>query len=98
MELNRMIDHTILKADASKEAVMQIIEEAKKYHFYSVCINPAWVALAKEQLQGEPVAVCTVIGFPLGANTPETKAFETTDAINNGADEVDMVINIGALK
>ncbi|EOD5412038.1 deoxyribose-phosphate aldolase [Enterococcus faecium] len=98
MELNRMIDHTILKADASKEAVMQIIEEAKKYHFYSVCINPVWVALAKEQLQGEPVAVCTVIGFPLGANTPETKAFETTDAINNGADEVDMVINIGALK
>lgn len=98
MELNRMIDHTILKADASKEAVMQIIEEAKKYRFYSVCINPAWVALAKEQLQGEPVAVCTVIGFPLGANTPETKAFETTDAINNGADEVDMVINIGALK
>lgn len=98
MELNRMIDHTILKADASKEAVMQIIEEAKKYHFYSVCINPAWVALAKEQLQGEPVAVCTVIGFPLGANTSETKAFETTDAINNGADEVDMVINIGALK
>ncbi|HDT7860330.1 TPA: deoxyribose-phosphate aldolase [Enterococcus faecium] len=98
MELNRMIDHTILKADASKEAVMQIIEEAKKYNFYSVCINPAWVALAKEQLQGEPVAVCTVIGFPLGANTPETKAFETTDAINNGADEVDMVINIGALK
>ena len=98
MELNRMIDHTILKADASKEAVMQIIEEAKKHHFYSVCINPAWVALAKEQLQGEPVAVCTVIGFPLGANTSETKAFETTDAINNGADEVDMVINIGALK
>ena len=98
MELNRMIDHTILKADASKEAVMQIIEEAKKYHFYSVCINPAWVALAKEQLQGEPVAVCTVIGFPLGANTSETKAFETTDAINNGADEVDMVINIGFLK
>ena len=98
MELNRMIDHTILKADASKEAVMQIIKEAKKYHFYSVYINPAWVALAKEQLQGEPVAVCTVIGFPLGANTPETKAFETTDAINNGADEVDMVINIGALK
>ena len=98
MELNRMIDHTILKADASKEAVMQIIEEAKKYHFYSVCINPAWGALAQEQLQGEPVAVCTVIGFPLGANTSETKAFETTDAINNGADEVDMVINIGALK
>ena len=98
MELNRMIDHTILKADASQEDVMRIIEEAKKYHFYSVCINPTWVALAKEQLKGEPVAVCTVIGFPLGANTAETKAFETTNAIENGADEVDMVINIGAMK
>ncbi|MEY8446158.1 deoxyribose-phosphate aldolase [Enterococcus ratti] len=98
MELNRMIDHTILKSDASREDVMQIIEEAKKFHFYSVCINPVWVALAKEQLKGEPVAVCTVIGFPLGANTAETKAFETADAIENGADEVDMVINVGALK
>ncbi|AZP91714.1 Deoxyribose-phosphate aldolase [Enterococcus mundtii 1A] len=98
MELNRMIDHTILKADATKVDVMRIIEEAKKHHFYSVCINPTWVALAKEELQGEPVAVCTVIGFPLGANTAETKAFETKNAIENGADEVDMVINIGALK
>ncbi|MGX7173503.1 deoxyribose-phosphate aldolase [Enterococcus ratti] len=98
MELNRMIDHTILKSDASREDVMQIIEEAKKFHFYSVCINPVWVALAKEQLKGEPVAVCTVIGFPLGANTAETKAFETANAIENGADEVDMVINVGALK
>lgn len=98
MELNRMIDHTILKSDASREDVMQIIEEAKKFHFYSVCINPVWVALAKEQLKGEPVAVCTVIGFPLGANTAETKAFATANAIENGADEVDMVINVGALK
>ncbi|MBF8807177.1 MAG: deoxyribose-phosphate aldolase [Enterococcus lacertideformus] len=98
MELNRMIDHTILKADASQDDVMRIIEEAKKYHFYYVCINPAWVALAKEQLKGEPVAVCTVIGFPLGANTSETKAFETANAIENGADEVDMVINIGEMK
>ncbi|MDA3974279.1 deoxyribose-phosphate aldolase [Enterococcus thailandicus] len=98
MELNRMIDHTILKADATEEDVLRIIEEAKKYHFYSVCINPTWVSLAKEQLKGEPVAVCTVIGFPLGANTSAVKAYETTDAINNGADEVDMVINIGALK
>ncbi|WP_430596664.1 deoxyribose-phosphate aldolase [Enterococcus sp. DIV0175] len=98
MELNRMIDHTILKADATEEDVLRIIEEAKKYHFYSVCINPTWVSLAKEQLKGEPVAVCTVIGFPLGANTSTVKAYETTDAINNGADEVDMVINIGALK
>ncbi|MBO0482189.1 deoxyribose-phosphate aldolase [Candidatus Enterococcus courvalinii] len=98
MELNRMIDHTILKADATEEDVLRIIEEAKKYHFYSVCINPTWVSLAKDQLKGEPVAVCTVIGFPLGANTSAVKAYETTDAINNGADEVDMVINIGALK
>jgi len=98
MEINRMIDHTILKADAKKEDVMKIIEEAKKYRFYSVCINPTWVALAAKELQGEPVAVCTVIGFPLGANTTETKAFEATNAIENGVDEVDMVINIAELK
>jgi deoxyribose-phosphate aldolase len=98
MELNRMIDHTILKADAAEEDVLRIIEEAKKYQFFSVCINPAWVALAKEKLAGESVAVCTVIGFPLGANTSSVKAYETKDAIANGADEVDMVINIGALK
>lgn len=93
-----MIDHTILKADAKEEDVLRIIEEAKKYEFFSVCINPCWVALAKEHLAGSSVAVCTVIGFPLGANTSEVKAYEATDAINNGATEVDMVINIGALK
>ncbi len=93
-----MIDHTILKADATEEAVLNIIEEAKKYEFYSVCINPSWVAFAKERLAGSSVDVCTVIGFPLGANTSEVKAYEATDAINNGATEVDMVINIGALK
>lgn len=98
MELNRMMDHTILKADATEQDVLQVIEEAKEYHFYSVCINPTWVKLAAEKLAGEPVGVCTVIGFPLGANTSEVKAYETTDAINNGADEVDMVINVGALK
>lgn len=98
MEINRMIDHTILKADATKKDVEQIIEEAKKYHFYSVCINPTWVKLAAEALKGEPVAVCTVIGFPLGANTTEIKALEAKNAIENGADEVDMVINIGELK
>ena len=98
MELNRMIDHTILKADATKDDVMKIIEEAKKYHFYSVCINPTWVSLAAKELQGAPVAVCTVIGFPLGANTSKVKAFEVKNAIENGADEVDMVINIGELK
>lgn len=98
MELNRMIDHTILKADATKDDVMKIIEEAKKYHFYSVCLNPTWVSLAAKELQGAPVAVCTVIGFPLGANTSEVKAFEVKNAIENGTDEVDMVINIGELK
>ncbi|MGX7272204.1 MULTISPECIES: deoxyribose-phosphate aldolase [Enterococcus] len=98
MEINQMIDHTILKADAKEEDVLRIIEEAKKYEFFSVCINPCWVALAKEHLAGTSVDVCTVIGFPLGANTSEVKAYEATDAINNGATEVDMVINVGALK
>ncbi|WP_207696458.1 deoxyribose-phosphate aldolase [Enterococcus sp. DIV0212c] len=98
MELNQMIDHTILKADAQEEDILRIIEEAKKYEFFSVCINPCWVALAKEHLAGTSVDVCTVIGFPLGANTSEVKAYEATDAINNGATEVDMVINVGALK
>jgi deoxyribose-phosphate aldolase len=98
MKINRMIDHTILKADATVEDVLQIIEEAKAYQFASVCINPTWVALTHERLQGSPVKTCTVIGFPLGANTSEVKAFETAKAIEDGADEVDMVINIGALK
>lgn len=98
MELNRLIDHTLLKPEAKKEQILTLIEEAKKYRFYSVCINPTWVELAAKELHGEPVAVCTVIGFPLGANTTAVKAFETTNAIENGADEVDMVINIGELK
>lgn len=98
MDLNRKIDHTILKADATETDVKNLIQVAIENQFYSVCLNPTWVKMAKEMLLNEPVAVCTVIGFPLGANTPEVKAFETTDAINNGADEVDMVINIGALK
>lgn len=98
MELNRMIDHTILKPEATEAAVQKIIDEAKEYNFFSVCINPCWVAFASEQLADTDVAVCTVIGFPLGANTPEVKAYEAIDAIKNGANEVDMVINIGALK
>ncbi|EHA4022457.1 deoxyribose-phosphate aldolase [Enterococcus faecalis] len=98
MELNRMIDHTILKPEATEAAVQKIIDEAKEYSFFSVCINPCWVAFASEQLADTDVAVCTVIGFPLGANTPEVKAYEAADAIKNGANEVDMVINIGALK
>lgn len=98
MELNRMIDHTILKPEATEAAVQKIIDEAKEYNFFSVCINPCWVAFASEQLADTDVAVCTVIGFPLGANTPEVKAYEAADAIKNGANEVDMVINIGSLK
>ncbi|MHC5228219.1 deoxyribose-phosphate aldolase [Enterococcus sp. LJL99] len=98
MELNQMIDHTILKADATEADVTRIIEEAKEYNFFSVCLNPCWVSLAKEKLADSPVAVCTVIGFPLGANTAEVKGYEAADAIANGANEVDMVINVGALK
>lgn len=93
-----MIDHTILKAEATESAVRIVCEEALKYEFASVCINPSNVALAAEMLKGSKVKVCTVIGFPLGANTSKVKDFEVTDAINNGADEVDMVINIGKLK
>ena len=94
----KMIDHTILKAFATKEDVKVLCKEAKEYNFFSVCINPANIELAKKELEGSYVKVCTVIGFPLGANTSEVKAFETKDAIKKGADEVDMVINIGALK
>ena len=94
-----MIDHTLLKADATKEQIVKLVEEAKEYSFASVCINPTWVKTAAEILANTPeVKVCTVIGFPLGAATSETKAFETNNAIENGATEVDMVINIAALK
>lgn len=94
----KMIDHTLLKADATKEQIEKICAEAKEYNFVSVCVNPTWVKTSAELLNGTEVKVCTVIGFPLGASTPETKAFETKNAIENGAAEVDMVINIGALK
>lgn len=94
----KMIDHTLLKADTTKAQIVKLCEEAKQYGFASVCVNPTWVATATELLKGTDVKVCTVIGFPLGASTPETKAFETKNAIENGAEEVDMVINIGALK
>ncbi|MRX71315.1 deoxyribose-phosphate aldolase [Bacillus lacus] len=94
----KTIDHTALKADTKKEQIETLCSEAREYGFASVCVNPAWVELAAQRLQGSEVKVCTVIGFPLGANTPETKAFETKDAISKGAGEVDMVINIGALK
>ena len=98
MKLIKTIDHTILNADATKEAVIKVIDEAKKYEFASVCLEPCWVSLAAERLKDSPVKVCTVIGFPLGANTKTVKAFEAKEAVENGADEVDMVLNIGALK
>lgn len=98
-KLTSLIDHTLLKADAREDQVTTLVEEAKEYKFASVCVNPTWVKKCAEMLKDTPeVKVCTVIGFPLGANTPEVKAFETTNAIENGADEVDMVINIGAMK
>ncbi len=94
----RMIDHTLLKADATDSEIRKLCEEARKYEFASVCVNPGWVSLAAQMLAGSPVKVCTVIGFPLGATTPTAKAIETRDAIANGATEIDMVINVGALK
>jgi deoxyribose-phosphate aldolase len=97
--IGQMIDHTLLKANATKKEIVKLVEEAKQYKFASVCVNPTWVKTAAVLLSDTPeVKVCTVIGFPLGATTPETKAFETRNAIENGATEVDMVINIGALK
>ena len=98
MSVNSYIDHTLLKADANKEQILSLIDEAKKYEFASVCVNPTWVKTAAELLKDSSVKVCTVIGFPLGASTSAVKAFEAKDAIANGADEIDMVLNIGELK
>ncbi|MEH7454126.1 deoxyribose-phosphate aldolase [Gottfriedia acidiceleris] len=98
MNYAKLVDHTLLRADAKREEITKLAEEAKEFSFASVCINPTWVSYASELLKDSSVKVCTVIGFPLGANTPEVKAFETTNAIENGAEEVDMVINISALK
>jgi deoxyribose-phosphate aldolase len=96
--LARMIDHTLLKPEATQDQIAQLCFEARKYGFATVCINPTWVKLCTELLQGSPVKVCTVIGFPLGATAPEVKAFETENALDHGASEIDMVIDIGALK
>ena len=96
--LNSFIDHTLLKADATVEQITKLCQEAREYKFASVCVNSCWVRLCSELLRGSGVAVCTVVGFPLGAMIPEAKAFEAEAAIENGATEIDMVINIGALK
>ncbi len=98
MNLAKYIDHTILKPDATEEDIRILCEEAKTYGFASVCINPYWVSYAKQLLQDTDVAICTVVGFPLGATPACVKAYETSQAIEDGADEIDMVINIGALK
>ena len=93
-----IIDHTLLKPQSTKAQIETLCAEAKEYSFASVCVNPCWVSLSAELLKGSSVNVCTVIGFPLGACTSAAKAFETKDAIANGATEVDMVVNIGAIK
>lgn len=92
------IDHTLLKPEATYSQISKLVEEAKEFRFHSVCINPSYVATCSELLKGSGVQVCTVIGFPLGANSTAVKVYETTRAIKDGADEIDMVINIGALK
>ena len=98
MEYNKLIDHTLLKPDAQPEQIVKLCEEAKEFDFMSVCVNPAYVPLAAKCLEGSSVKVCTVIGFPLGMNLTKTKVEEAMLAVNQGADEVDMVINVGMLK
>ncbi len=98
MEIGSYIDHTNLSATATLKDIKKLCEEAREYHFASVCVNPIYVETAKKLLKDSTVNVCTVIGFPLGANTISTKEYEAIEAVNNGADEIDMVINLGALK
>lgn len=98
MNIAKLIDHTLLKADATQAQIQRLCEEARTHGFASVCVNPYWVKFAKAQLTQTDVKVCTVIGFPLGATTSQAKAFEAQNAVQNGADELDMVLNIGALK
>lgn len=97
-QVARMMDHTLLRPDATQDEVYKLCNDALQYNFASVCVNPTWVALCADMLAGSPVKVCTVIGFPLGATLPDVKAYEAAQAIGNGAREVDMVQNIGALK
>src|SRR5690625_3553654 len=97
-EIAKMIDHTLLKPESTKEQIVQLCKEARQYGFATVCINPTWVSTAAQELEDFDVGITTVIGFPLGASTTFTKVAETRDAIANGATEIDMVLNIGALK
>ena len=98
MEIGKYIEDTNLKMDATSKDIAKLCREAMEYNFETVCVHPCYIALAKELLEGSNVGVTTVIGFPLGMNTPKTKAYEAIDAIEEGADEIDMVINVGALK
>jgi deoxyribose-phosphate aldolase len=98
MELNKYIDHTLLKPESRQADIQKIVDEAKEYDFASVMVNPCWIPFVAPQLKGTDVKAACVIGFPLGANTTAVKEFEVKDALKNGADEVDMVINIGKLK
>lgn len=98
MELNKYIDHTNLKQDMSEQDLIKLVNEAKEYDFFSICINPCWVKQASELLAGSNTCVCSVIGFPLGANTTSIKVLEAKEAIENGASEIDMVINVSKLK
>jgi deoxyribose-phosphate aldolase len=93
-----LIDHTILKPEATRADLLKVCREARQYHFASVCVNPYWVPLVRAELAGSPVKICTVVGFPLGATSTEAKVAETTIALRDGAQEIDMVINIGALR
>ncbi|OGS01892.1 MAG: deoxyribose-phosphate aldolase [Elusimicrobia bacterium RIFCSPLOWO2_12_FULL_59_9] len=94
----RLIDHTLLKPHATQEEVGQLCQEARRFCFASVCVNPAYASLCAHLLEGSGVKICTVVGFPLGSTTPTVKAIEAKEAIANGADEIDMVINVGAIK
>ncbi len=98
IEINKFIDHTLLKATATEDDIIALCKEARDYDFFSVCVNSGYVPLAKKNLEGTNVKVCTVVGFPLGAMSTEAKIFETQQALKDGAEEVDMVINIGELK
>ena len=93
-----LIDHTLLKPDTQQEAILKLCEEAKQFSFASVCVNPTWVPLCVEMLEDTAISICTVVGFPLGANSTETKALEAEELVSLGADEIDMVLNIGSLK
>ncbi len=97
-EMAKMIDHTLLKQDATEKQIKELCAEAKKYGFWSVCVNPCYVSLSAKELEGSDVKVCTVVGFPLGALTTDTVVFQTMEAMKNGATEIDMVVNVGEIK